>query len=97
MSNNPPPPPPPPHRQPAQVSQPAQEGWHPTKKQIIAAIIAVVALLFIFQNTGTGHFHFLWFDFTAPVWIWLLLVFAGGVATGLLIAGRRAARAAAQT
>ncbi|HEY1278065.1 MAG TPA: LapA family protein [Acidimicrobiales bacterium] len=76
--------------------QPAKEGWHPTKKQIIAAIIAVVAILFIFQNTNTGHFHFLWFDFEAPMWIWLLLVFAGGVATGMLIASRRAKRAAAQ-
>jgi uncharacterized integral membrane protein len=74
----------------------AQEGFHPTKKQIIAAIIAVVALLFIFQNTGTGHFHFLFFDFQAPLWIWLLAVFAGGIATGLLIASRRAKRHAAQ-
>jgi uncharacterized integral membrane protein len=76
--------------------QPPKEGWHPTRKQIIAAIIAVVAVLFIFQNTNRGHFHFLWFDFQAPVWIWLLLVFAGGVATGLLIASRRAKRQAAQ-
>jgi uncharacterized integral membrane protein len=74
----------------------AQEGFHPTKKQIIAAIIAVIAVLFIFQNTGTGHFHFLWFDFQAPVWIWLLAVFAGGVATGLLIASRRARKHEAQ-
>jgi uncharacterized integral membrane protein len=75
--------------------QEADKGWRPTPKQIIAAIIAVVAVLFIFQNTGTGHFHFLWFDFQAPVWIWLLAVFAGGIATGLLIANRRAKRQAA--
>jgi uncharacterized integral membrane protein len=74
----------------------AHEGYHPTKKQIIAAIIAVVALLFVFQNTGTGHFHFLFFDFQAPVWIWLLVVFAGGIATGLLIASRRARKHEAQ-
>jgi uncharacterized integral membrane protein len=80
----------------ATPEQRADEGWHPTKKQIVAAIIAVVAVLFIFQNTGTGHFHFLWLDFTAPVWIWLLAVFAGGVATGLLIASRRAKAKAAQ-
>jgi len=73
----------------------ASEGFHPTKKQIIAAIIVVVALVFIFQNTGKGHFHFLWFDFEAPMWIWLVLVFAGGVATGLLIASRRAKKKAA--
>jgi uncharacterized integral membrane protein len=55
----------------SEPEHPANEGWRPTTKQIIAAVIAVVALLFIFQNTGTGHFHFLWFDFQAPVWIWL--------------------------
>jgi uncharacterized integral membrane protein len=77
-------------------AQHASEGFHPTPKQIIAAIIGVVAVLFIFQNTGTGHFHFLFFDFQAPVWIWLLAVFAGGVATGLLIASRRARAKAAQ-
>jgi uncharacterized integral membrane protein len=76
--------------------EPVNEGWHPTKKQIIAVIIVVVALVFILQNTKKGHFHFLWFDFEAPMWIWLLLVFAGGVATGFLIANRRAKRRAAQ-
>jgi uncharacterized integral membrane protein len=79
-----------------QPQQPAKEGWRPTKKQIIAAIIAVVALVFVLQNTNKGHFHFLWFDFEAPMWIWLLVVFAGGIATGLLIASRRARRKAAQ-
>jgi uncharacterized integral membrane protein len=49
----------------------------------------VAALLFIFQNTHTGDFHFLWFDFKAPVWFWMLVVFAAGLATGLLLSGRR--------
>jgi len=73
---------------------PIDEKWRPTGKQITAAVISVVAVLFIFQNTGTGHFHFLFFDFKAPVWVWLLVVFGAGVATGLLIAHRRAQRAA---
>jgi uncharacterized integral membrane protein len=77
-------------------TQPADEKWRPTTKQIIAAIIGVVALLFIFQNDNTGHFHFLWFDFTAPVWLWLLVIFGAGIATGLLIASRRAQRKTAQ-
>jgi uncharacterized integral membrane protein len=50
----------------------------------------MAALLFIFQNTNTGDFHFLWFDFKAPVWFWMLVVFGAGIATGLLVAGRRA-------
>jgi uncharacterized integral membrane protein len=66
-----------------------KQRWRPTGRQIIAAIIVIAALLFIFQNDNSGHFHFLWFDFQAPVWFWMLIVFAGGVATGLLFAGRR--------
>jgi uncharacterized integral membrane protein len=72
-----------------------KQQWRPTGRQIIAAIIALAALLFIFQNTHTGDFHFLWFDFKGPVWLWMLLVFAGGIATGLLLAGRRAKKKAA--
>jgi uncharacterized integral membrane protein len=68
----------------------AKQRWRPTVKQIIAAILVVAALLFIFQNTHTGDFRFLWFDFKGPVWLWMLLVFAGGIATGFLLAGRRA-------
>jgi uncharacterized integral membrane protein len=74
--------------------QSLDEKWRPTGKQIIAAIIVVVALIFILQNTRKGHFSFLFFDFEAPVWIWIVAVFAGGVATGLLIAQRRAKRKA---
>jgi uncharacterized integral membrane protein len=69
---------------------PAKQRWRPTGRQIISAIIVIAALLFIFQNTKTGDFHFLWFDFKAPVWFWMLVVFCAGVATGLLAASRRA-------
>ena len=71
---------------------PAKQRWRPTGRQIIAAIIVVAALLFIFQNTQTGDFHFLWFDFKAPVWFWMLAVFCAGVVTGLLAASRRRAK-----
>jgi uncharacterized integral membrane protein len=66
------------------------ERWRPTRKQVGAALIAVVALVFVLQNTRTGRFEFLVFDFEAPVWIWLVVNFAAGVVTGLLIARRRA-------
>jgi uncharacterized integral membrane protein len=72
-----------------------REGFHPTPRQIIAAIIVVAALIFILQNTRKGHFSFLFFDFTAPVWLWIVIVFAAGVATGLLLARRKARKRAA--
>jgi uncharacterized integral membrane protein len=57
---------------------------------VLAILLAVVALVVVFQNTSTGEFHFLWFDIEAPKWLWLLAVFAAGVGTGLLVAARRA-------
>jgi uncharacterized integral membrane protein len=75
--------------------QPAQERWRPTGKQIIAAVVAVAALVFIFQNRDTGHFEFLFFDFEGPVWLWMLVIFGAGIGTGLLIASRRYQRAQA--
>jgi uncharacterized integral membrane protein len=62
---------------------------------VIGAVIAVVALVAVLQNTRTGHFSILWFDFQAPVWIWLVLNFGAGVLTGWLIASRRAKKKAA--
>lgn len=59
-----------------------------TRKRIIGGIIAIVALLFIFQNTATGEFHFLFFDIKAPRWLWLLGVFAAGFATCRLFGPR---------
>jgi uncharacterized integral membrane protein len=72
------------------------ERFHLTPKQTLAGAIVVLSLIFILQNTGEGHFSFLVFDFRAPMWIWLLIVFASGVGTGLLLAWRRARRKATE-
>jgi uncharacterized integral membrane protein len=77
--------------------QQADDRWKPTRKQIIAGVIAVAALLAVLQNTRTGHFNFLFFDFHAPVWIWFVVNFGAGVATGLLIASHRAKNKAARS
>jgi uncharacterized integral membrane protein len=61
-----------------------------TPKRIVAGVITIVALLFVFQNTGTGSFHFLFFEFKAPRWLWLLGVFAAGFGSGVLFTHRRA-------
>lgn len=48
------------------------------------AVLLVVALLFVFQNTNDARFDFLWFDFTAPLWLMLLgsMVVGGVIALG---------------
>jgi uncharacterized integral membrane protein len=82
----------------AETVTPANQGarkWtdYITAKRVIAAVIVIAALLFIFQNTQTGEFHFLFFNIRAPRWLWLLGVFAAGYATCLLLQRRRSAKA----
>ena len=68
-----------------------QRDWkdYLTPRRIVAGVIVIVALLAILQNTTTGEFNFLFFEFSAPRWLWVLGVFAGGFATGWLVKGRR--------
>ena len=40
------------------------------------ALIALVALLFVVQNTDSVPFSFLWFEFVWPLWIMLLVFMA---------------------
>ncbi len=49
---------------------------------IVAIVLGVLALVFIFQNTGSGHVNFLFWDFTLPAWVWLLVIFLAGVVVG---------------
>ena len=42
------------------------------------ALIALAALLFVFQNTASVTFNFLWFDFRWPLWIMLVVFMAIG-------------------
>lgn len=57
------------------------------------AIIAIAALIFVFQNTESVTFDYLWFDFSAPLWI-MLIVFAAVGAVVFWGAARRRARRA---
>lgn len=58
-------------------------------KQIAIGVLGILAVVFIFQNTGKGKVHFLWFDITAPAWLWLIVVFLIGGAVGWIIRVRR--------
>jgi uncharacterized integral membrane protein len=53
-------------------------------KVIGAAVVAVLALIFVFQNTDKGRVHFLFWTISMPAWIWLLIIFAAGVVVGSL-------------
>jgi uncharacterized integral membrane protein len=49
---------------------------------VAAAVITVLALIFILQNTDKRRIEFLFWDANAPVWLWLLGVFVAGVVVG---------------
>lgn len=51
-------------------------------RTVLAAVVVVLALIFIFQNTGSGRVSFLVWEFNAPAWIWLVIVFVAGLAVG---------------
>ena len=74
-----------------QPGQPVKEG--PPRKLIIGGILAVLGLIFVFQNTTRGQVNFLFWDVTAPAWVWLVLLFVLGVVVGSLFPwGRRKQR-----
>lgn len=52
------------------------------------AVIALVALLFILQNTDKTEFNFLWFEFNWPLWIMLIVFMVAGAAVAYGIARR---------
>lgn len=58
------------------------------------ALIAIAALLFVFQNTDSVTFNFLWFDFRWPLWIMLLVFMAIGALVFWGAERRRRARRA---
>jgi uncharacterized integral membrane protein len=51
-------------------------------KVVGAIVVAVLALIFILQNTATRRVHFLFWSTSMPVWIWLVIIFAAGVVVG---------------
>lgn len=53
-------------------------------KAILAAVVAVLALVFIFQNNDRGSIDVLFWSVSMPAWIWLLIVFGAGIAVGSL-------------
>ena len=51
-------------------------------KFIIAGIILILALIFIFSNTSEATLYFFGFKFIAPGWVWFLALLAAGVVIG---------------
>lgn len=67
---------------PSSTTASASKG--PSGKAILAIIIAIVALSFVFSNVAPATLHFLFMQFTMPAWGWFLAVLLAGVAIGSL-------------
>jgi uncharacterized integral membrane protein len=53
-------------------------------KAIIAIILGIAALSFVFSNVGPATLRFLFLQFTMPAWGWFLAILITGVVIGSL-------------
>ncbi|MGL3150097.1 LapA family protein [Microbacterium sp. A82] len=53
-------------------------------KAIIAILLGIAALSFVFSNVGPATLRFLFLQFTMPAWGWFLAVLLAGVVIGSL-------------
>lgn len=53
-------------------------------RAVVAIIITIAALAFVFSNVGPATLRFLFLEFTMPAWGWFLAVLAAGVVIGSL-------------
>ena len=58
------------------------------------AIVTIIGLLFVLQNTRSATFNFLWFEFRWPLWIMLVVFMCIGAAISYGIGRRRRWRSA---
>jgi uncharacterized integral membrane protein len=59
----------------------------PSPKQIIAGVLAVLAIVFVAQNWDKATVTFLFFSFTARIWILFLVLLVTGGAIGWFARG----------
>lgn len=72
---------------PVQVT--GDSGYSISPKMIIAVVIGVVSLMFIFSNSGTANLKFLMWTFSAPGWLMFLLIMLAGAAIGFYLGRNR--------
>lgn len=59
-----------------------------TPRQILALVIAVLAVIFIVQNRDPVQIHWFTITLTSPLWLLLVVTIVVGAAVGLLFARR---------
>lgn len=64
-------------------------GLNLTPRAIVAIVIGIAALIFVFSNTAEIELRFLWLELSAPGWVLLLALFASGLAVGFFLGRNR--------
>jgi uncharacterized integral membrane protein len=64
-------------------------GLKLTPKAIVAIVVGIAALIFVFSNTAEIKLQFLWLELSAPGWVLLLALFASGLAVGFFMGRNR--------
>lgn len=71
--------------EPVNTKDSSPGGIRLTPRTVLGIVIGVLALAFIFQNRTQVSTQLLVFEFGAPLWITLLIVFVAGAAVGWLV------------
>ena len=74
-----------PQPQPHVQPRPARPRERGTGRLIILAVLAVLLIIFILQNTVSVRLSYLFVDFSMPAWLLVIIVLFIGVISGLLI------------
>ncbi|MQY12544.1 hypothetical protein SRB5_26790 [Streptomyces sp. RB5] len=69
----------------------AKPGWRQrlTPGRVVTAVLAILALVFVFQNTDETQIHLIVSEVSMPLWLALLGVGLIGVLVGWMVRGRR--------
>jgi len=68
------------------------QGRRVNGKLILGVLIAVLALIFVLQNTNEVNVSYLGLDFTTGTWLMLVIFFVAGMIVGWLLGRRRTER-----
>lgn len=65
-----------------------QHGRRVDARLVVAVVVAVLLLAFVFQNTESVGLHWLFFDFSAPLWVMLAITVVVSLGIGWLLGHR---------
>ncbi|MGI9578885.1 MAG: hypothetical protein ACR2OH_11830 [Microthrixaceae bacterium] len=68
------------------------EGFRPTRRQIVGGVIAVVLLVFIAVNNETTDVSFVFFEASLPLWAVLAATAVLAFGIGMMFGSRRTKR-----